>query len=327
MSKIIKKIRQPINSDMNKFDVFLQNNLKSNVKIINSVVNYMIKTKGKQFRSILCLLSSRLLNEKPNELSFLSASTVECLHVATLLHDDVVDDADIRRGWPTINKIWKNKISILIGDYLFSKSLINIAKFQDLHCIDILSEVSKRLSEGEIFQIEKAMNKSMTENEYLKMIADKTASLISASCYLGFYSNNKEEKELCKAIKNYGEYLGIAYQIKDDIFDVIGNIENTGKSSNLDLKKNMLTLPYIHLLEKYNRQEKKDFLIKIKKFINKNEVSKIKRMILESGGVDYSNDKIKYYSEMAINELNKFPDSVYKDSLIEAVDFNINRKY
>ena len=327
MSKIIKKIRKPIDSDMNEFDIFLQNNLTSNVKIINSVVSYMIKTKGKQFRSILCLLSSRLLNERPNKLSFLSASTVECLHVATLLHDDVVDDADIRRGWPTINKIWKNKISILIGDYLFSKSLINIAKFQDLHCIDILSEVSKRLSEGEIFQIEKAMNKSMTETEYLKMIADKTASLISASCYLGFYSNNKEEKELCIAIKNYGEYLGIAYQIKDDIFDVIGNIENTGKSSNLDLKKNMLTLPYIHLLEKYNKREKKDFLIKIKKFINRNEVSKIKRMILDSGGVDYSNDKIKYYSEMAINELNKFPDSVYKDSLIEAVDFNINRKY
>ncbi len=326
MKKIIKDMSKPISSDLKKFNNFLYKNLSSEVSMINSVVKYMIKTKGKQYRSILCLLCSRLECKEPNELSFLSASTVESLHVATLLHDDVVDDAKIRRGWPTINKIWKNKISILIGDYLFSKSLINISEFNDLHCIDVLSNISKRLSEGEIFQIEKAINKNMSEKEYLKMIADKTASLISAACYLGFYSNNKD-KIKGQSIKNFGEYLGIAYQIKDDVFDIIGNIENTGKSSNLDLKKNMLTLPYIYSMNNLNKKDKRDFLIQIKRHISKKNINKIKNMIIESGGIEYSMKKIKELSDMAIKELDVFPDSDYKKSLILAVNFNISRKY
>ena len=326
MKKIIKDMSKPISSDLKKFNNFLYKNLSSEVSMINSVVKYMIKTKGKQYRSILCLLCSRLESKEPNEFSFLSASTVESLHVATLLHDDVVDDATIRRGWPTINKIWKNKISILIGDYLFSKSLINISKFNDLHCIDVLSNISKRLSEGEIFQIEKAINKNMSEKEYLKMIADKTASLISASCYLGFYSNNKD-KIKGQSIQNFGEYLGIAYQIKDDVFDIIGNIENTGKLSNLDLKKNMLTLPYIYSMNNLNKKDRRDFLIQIKRHISKKNINKIKNMIIESGGIEYSMKKIKEFSDMAVKELDNFPDSEYKKSLILAVNFNINRKY
>ena len=182
MKRIIEKMISPIKKDIKNFNIFLEQNLHSDVKIINTITKYLIKNRGKQFRSILCLLSSRLTGEKINELCFLSASTVEVLHVATLLHDDVVDDSNIRRGWPTVNKIWKNKLSILIGDYFFSKSLNNISKFNDLNCVNILSDISERLSEGEIMQIEKAINKSMNEEEYFKMISDKTASLISASC-------------------------------------------------------------------------------------------------------------------------------------------------
>ena len=324
MKEMINKMVYPINEDFQEFNAFLEKNLHSSVNIINSITKYLIKNKGKQFRSILCLLCSRLTGDKVNRLSFLSASTVEILHVATLLHDDVVDDSDIRRGWPTVNKIWKNKLSILVGDYLFSKSLINISKFNDLNCVNILSDISERLSEGEIMQIEKAINKDMNEKEYFKMISDKTASLISASCYLGLYSTNKD-KELCNAIKDFGEYLGIAYQIKDDLFDIIGNINNTGKKSNLDLKKNMLTLPYIHVLSKLNNTEKKNFLSKIKKYASKSDINNIKEMISDFGGIDYTEKRILEISDKAKKTLNKFPKSKYKDALNLAVDFNINR--
>jgi len=324
MKEVINKMIYPINEDFKDFNHFLENNLHSSVNIINSITKYLIKNKGKQFRSILCLLSSKLTGEKVNELCFLSASTVEILHVATLLHDDVVDDSDIRRGWPTINKIWKNKLSILVGDYLFSKSLTNISRFNDLNCVNILSNISERLSEGEIMQIEKAINKSMNEEEYFKMVSDKTASLISASCYLGLYSTNKD-KDLCNAIKDFGEYLGIAYQMKDDLFDIIGNINNTGKQSNLDLKKNMLTLPYIYTLSKINSRERKKFLNKIKKYASKSDINNIKRMIIDSGGIEYTEKKIIEISDKAKEILNKFPKSKYRDSLNLAVDFNINR--
>ena len=326
MNNIISKIKKPIESDILIFNTIMKDNLKSDVGIINSIVNYLIKTKGKQYRAILSLLCSRLDGKEPSDSTYLSAITVEVLHVATLLHDDVVDDSDIRRGWPTINKIWKNKLSILVGDYLFSKALSNTSQFNDLNCINTLSEISKRLSEGEIMQIEKAINKNITEEEYFKMISDKTASLISAACYLGYYSNDKDEIK-CKAVKRFGEYLGIAYQLKDDVFDIVGNIDNTGKKSNLDLKKNMLTLPFIHCLSKLNPKERNIFLRNIKKNSSMSNVSKIKKIVNELGGLDYAQSKIEEFSTLAKNELSRFKDSKFKDSLLLAVDFNIIRKF
>ena len=326
MSKIISKIRKPIDSDVLVFNAILKDNLKSDVGIINSIVNYLIKTKGKQYRAVLSLLCSRLDGKEPNDSTYLSAITVEVLHVATLLHDDVVDDSDIRRGWPTINKIWKNKLSILVGDYLFSKALSNTSQFNDLNCINTLSDISKRLSEGEIMQIEKAINKDISEKEYFKMISDKTASLISAACYLGYYSNDKNEIK-GESVKKFGEYLGIAYQIKDDVFDIVGNIDNTGKKSNLDLKKNMLTLPFIHCLSKLNSKEKNIFLRNIKKSSSSSDIGKIKKMVNDLGGLDYAQSKIEEFSILAKNELSIFKDSSFKDSLLLAVDFNISRKF
>ena len=326
MKKIVQDMIYPISQDFRDFNIFLEKNLHSKISIINTITKYLIKNKGKQFRSILCLLCSKLTGEKINERSFLSASTVEVLHVATLLHDDVVDDSDIRRGWPTVNKIWKNKLSILVGDYLFSKSLTNIAKFKDLNCVNILSDISERLSEGEIMQIDKAINKNMNEEEYFKMISDKTASLISGSCYLGLYSTN-QDKELCSTIKDFGEHLGIAYQMKDDLFDIIGNINNTGKKSNLDLKKNMLTLPYIYALSSLDSIEKRQFLIKIKKHASQSDIDNIKKIIIDSGGIEYTENKIIEISDKAKKTLDKFPESNYKEALTLAVDFNINRTH
>tara|TARA_B100001540_G_C15674163_1_gene581588 strand:- start:129 stop:1013 length:885 start_codon:yes stop_codon:yes gene_type:complete len=294
------------------------------VKLINTILKYILKYKGKQFRPILSILSSKLEN-KPNEMTYVASATVEMLHVATLLHDDVVDDATVRRGWPTANSIWKSKLAILVGDYMFSRSLNNIVKLKNLECIEILANISNRLSKGEILQIENAINKEMSEEVFFKMIGDKTASLISASCKLGFITVNKSSKK--ENIGNFGEYLGIAYQLKDDLFDVMGKMDDTGKQSNLDLKKNLLTLPYIYVLNSVKSSEKRKIIRKMKYSSRKKDFKAVKKIIENYGGIEYTENKIKEFSKKALEELNVFENSKYKDMLVEMLNFNLVRKY
>ena len=322
MKKIINHIASEISEDLVLYNKYLSDSLNSKVGLINKVLKYVIKFKGKQFRPMLCILCSKL-NGNSNNMTFLSASTVEMLHVATLLHDDVVDESYLRRGWPTINKIWGNKLAILIGDYMFSKSLDNIASFNDFEHIKILSNTSKRLSEGEILQIENSKTKNMSEEIYFKMISDKTASLIGASCKLGYISVVNDEKK--DNIEKFGEYLGIAYQLKDDLFDVLGKLKDTGKPAMLDLKRNMLTLPYIYVLN--NMKNKKIILSKIKYYTKRNDFKNLKNIIYDNGGVDYTNNMIEEYSKKAYNQLEYFDDSKYKQLLIDAIDFNRGRKF
>ena len=294
------------------------------MKLINTILKYILKYKGKQFRPILSILSSKLEN-KPNEMTYVASATVEMLHVATLLHDDVVDDATVRRGWPTANSIWKSKLAILVGDYMFSRSLNNIVKLKNLECIEILANISNRLSKGEILQIENAINKEMSEEVFFKMIGDKTASLISASCKLGFITVNKSSKK--ENIGNFGEYLGIAYQLKDDLFDVMGKMDDTGKQSNLDLKKNLLTLPYIYVLNSVKSSEKRKIIRKMKYSSRKKDFKAVKKIIENYGGIEYTENKIKEFSKKALEELNVFENSKYKDMLVEMLNFNLVRKY
>lgn len=321
MKKIINHISRELKDDIVLYNEYLSNSLESRVSLINKVLRYVIKFKGKQFRPLLCILSSKLAG-KSNEMTFLSASTVEMLHVATLLHDDVVDESYLRRGWPTINKIWGNKLSILIGDYMFSKSLDNIASFNDFEHIKILSNISRRLSEGEILQIENAKTKNMSEYIYFKMISDKTASLISASCKLGYISVLNDIKK--NNLEKFGEYLGIAYQLKDDLFDVLGKLEETGKPAMLDLKRNMLTLPYIYVLN--NVKNKNKILTKIKYFSKKDDFNNLKDLIYSNGGVKYTQKMIEQFSDKAFEELKVFNDSKYKSLLIDTIEFNRIRK-
>ena len=321
MKKIINHISRQLKDDIVLYNEYLSNSLESRVSLINKVLRYVIKFKGKQFRPLLCILSSKLAG-KSNEMTFLSASTVEMLHVATLLHDDVVDESYLRRGWPTINKIWGNKLSILIGDYMFSKSLDNIASFNDFEHIKILSNISRRLSEGEILQIENAKTKNMSEDIYFKMISDKTASLISASCKLGYISVLNDNKK--NNLEKFGEYLGIAYQLKDDLFDVLGKLEETGKPAMLDLKRNMLTLPYIYVLN--NVKNKNKILTKIKYFSKKDDFNNLKDLIYSNGGVEYTQKMIEQFSDKAFEELKVFNDSKYKSLLTDTIEFNRIRK-
>jgi len=324
MKRLLNNISKNISDDLNSYNDFLVESLDSKVSLINTVLKYVIKFKGKQFRPMLCILSAKIVGSV-NNTTFLSASTVEILHVATLLHDDVVDDSDVRRGWPTINKIWSSKLAVLIGDYMFSRSLNNISKLENFEYIKILTNLSQRLSEGEILQIENAINKNMSEDIYFKMISDKTASLISSSCKLGYISVLDDDRK--NNIEKFGEYLGIAYQLKDDLFDILGQLDQTGKPSQLDIKKNMLTLPYIHILNKVSDKKRRKVISNLKYHANRNNFNEIKSMISDNGGIDYVNEKIDEFSSKAYDELSVFQDSKYKRLLIDTIEFNSGRKF
>ena len=255
----LKQITAPIMDDIKIFQQEFENALKSEVRLINSISKYMIRNRGKKIRPILTILSARLCGE-PTLNSYRAAAMVELLHMATLIHDDVVDDATIRRGKPSINQVWKNKISVLMGDFILSKALINMIGIKDFDALEQISNTAEKLSAGEILQIEKNITKSMTEDVYFDMISQKTASLIATSCELGAITTSKTDQDR-KATYNYGQNLGMAFQIKDDLFDLLGKESDTGKNSGGDVKRNLMTLPlifsYSHMTKSENRQLKK----------------------------------------------------------------------
>jgi len=320
---LLEKLNRPIVDDMKQFQESYKESLKSDVKLIDTVIQYISRRKGKQLRPRLSLLSARMCGN-PNELTYKAASMVEILHVATLIHDDVVDDADLRRGWPSVNRIWKNKISILVGDFMFSKALANMIKLDNLKAISILSNISERLSEGEILQIEKAIKKDITEEIYFKMVSDKTACLFSAACELGALTTTTNEVHH-EIMSEFGMKLGIAFQIKDDLFDIIGTVSDIGKPIGFDVKKNMLTLPMIYMLSQHKGRNKKSIQQKLKKHVKSKDVKKLREMVEESGGIEYAQKQIVWVSNEARKLLDVFPNSEYKDALNIALDFNIER--
>ena len=323
LSNTINDISKLLGDDFIKFEENFDKTLESKVKLINKVIKYITKKKGKQLRPTLTLLCAKI-SGKINQNTFYAASLVEILHVATLIHDDVVDEANLRRGWPSVNRIWKNKTSILVGDYMFSKALTSMIFLRNFDALDLLSTTAKRLSEGEILQIEKAIKKNMDEETYFDMIKDKTASLFSSACKLGGISVNADKKEL-DALYKFGEYLGISFQIKDDLFDVIGKIDEVGKPVGFDVKKNMLTLPFIHLLK--NSNKKHQIINKIRYHAKRSEIKEIRSMIENSGSLDYTKSILKNYTDLAKEQLNIFPESKEKQALMKILNFNLVRKY
>ena len=323
MKNLLSQMTAPIRDEFVTFQNYYTENLLTDVKLINSVVRYIVKRKGKQFRSRLCILSSKICGDV-NENTYKAASLIEMIHVATLIHDDVVDDANKRRGWPSVNRIWKNKISLLIGDYMFSQVLQGIISIKNNDALIILSKTAKRLSQGEILQIEKSISKNMTEKIYLQMISDKTASLISASCKLGALSVTDDINKI-NTLSEFGEKLGIAFQIKDDLFDILGNIDGLGKPAGFDIKKNMLTLPLIHILGRMNHTQKKYFKIKLKINSSSGNLKENVKIIESLGGIEYAINYINKISNEAINLLDSFPSSEYKNALISLIDYNKKR--
>ena len=320
----LKQITAPILDDIKIFQQEFENALKSEVRLINSITKYMIRNRGKNIRPILTILSARLCGE-PTLNSYRAAAMMELLHIATLIHDDVVDDATMRRGKPSINQVWKNKISVLMGDFILSKALINMIGIKDFDALEQISKTAEKLSAGEILQIEKSITKSMTEDVYFDMINQKTASLIATSCELGAITTSKTDQDR-KATFNFGQNLGMAFQIKDDLFDILGKESDTGKNSGGDVKRNLMTLPliysYSHMTKSENRQLKK--LLGVKKKTRR-ILTDIRGMIVDSGGFEYSRKKLDDFSNNALDAISFYPDSHIKQSLSDLVAFNALR--
>lgn len=320
-NSILKEITKPIKNDLDKFQLEFESALQSDVKLINTVSKYIIQRRGKRFRPIITILAAHICG-KPTENTYRAAAVIELLHIATLIHDDIVDDAEYRRGWPSLNRIWKNKISLLMGDYVLSKSLIHMVKLRNFKVLDSIGRTAEDLSSGELLQIEKLINKRMDESVYYKMIDKKTASLIATACELGAITASEDEADH-EALKVFGNNLGIAFQIRDDLFDLLGNQADTGKDLAKDVISNMITLPIIHSMntaDKTTIRKIERLLRKVKK--NKQVTSELKQIIESTGGFDYAKNKIVEYSDKAMIALEKYPNTVYKQNLIELVKYN-----
>jgi len=324
MKFLLDKLSNSIQPEMVEFNRSFKASLHSDVKLINTVIGYFSRKKGKQLRPRLCLLSAKMCGEL-TPLTYKAAALIEMIHVATLIHDDVVDEADLRRGWPSVNRIWKNKISILVGDFMFSKALSNMITLRNFDALELLSTTAERLSQGEILQIEKALKKEMTESIYYKMIGDKTASLFSASCEIGAITVNANIEQQ-RALSVFGEKLGIAFQIRDDLFDIMGTVDAIGKPVGFDVKKNMLTLPFIHMFEMVGENKRKSIQRKLKQRASRKDIREIRKLIEFHNGIKYATAQMERISQEAMDEMNIFPDSEYKDALMEAVKFNLGRE-
>ncbi|MEO6188167.1 MAG: polyprenyl synthetase family protein [Ginsengibacter sp.] len=306
------------------FEKKFANSVKSNTPLLDRIMKYIIKRKGKQLRPMFVFLSAKL-HGPVNDSTYRAAALVELLHTATLVHDDVVDESLERRGFLSINALWKNKIAVLVGDYLLSKGLLLSTEAEDFKHLHILSEAVKQMSEGELLQMEKSRKLNLDEEIYFEIIRSKTASLLSSACAVGSWSTSKDEG-ITARMKLFGEKTGIAFQIKDDLFDY-GN-DAVGKPTGNDLKEKKLTLPLIHTLNNINAAEKRKIIYIIK---NENkDSSKIKYVlerVSESGGIRYANEKMISYRDEALSILFEFPDSEVRRGLEELVLFTTDRKY
>lgn len=315
---------RPIQAELNSFQHHFEKSLTSHVFLINQVMKYVIAQKGKKMRPMLLILSAKL-NGECSEQTYSAATLVEVLHTATLVHDDVVDEAETRRGLPSINSIWRNKISVLIGDYLFSKALVKMVALRQPEMLDLLASTADKLVTGEIDQIDRARSDNMTEDAYYDMIEDKTASLLATGCKLGAMTTT-DDRAAWDALFEYGRNFGIAFQIKDDLFDFEGRASSVGKPIGLDVKHNMVTLPIIHALQQADQKEVKAF----KRMVKRGEDKQVQKYVLEFitryGGLDYTKQRLQDYSDRAKQSLEIFPDGPIKNSMIQFIDFNIQRE-
>jgi octaprenyl-diphosphate synthase len=324
MSKKLANIRSFLKKDLDIYNKTLKEILSSNVFLIDNISKYIVKHKGKGLRPLLVLLSARLLG-RPNKNTYAVASIVELLHTATLIHDDVVDNAEERRNFPSINAVWKNKISVLMGDYLLAKSLISATSTGELSIMYVLAETSKRLSKGELFQIEKSRKLDITEEDYLKIISDKTAALLSACCLLGAMTVTQDEDKK-KYMEQYGENIGMAFQIKDDLLDYQGDRAILGKAVGADLKEKKITLPLILAFKEAPSREKKKILSLIRKGITNKEIKSVNEFANKYGGLDAAHDYVNMYAQKARENIANLKANPAKTNAMTFVDYIINRK-
>ena len=320
----IKEIKKPISNEMNVFEDKFKSSLKTRVPLLDKIMHYIIKRKGKQMRPMFVFLCAKIFNNT-KESTYTAASLIELLHTATLVHDDVIDEANFRRGVFSINALWKNKVSVLVGDFLLSRGLLLAVEKEEFGLLKIVSKAVKEMSEGELLQIEKTRKLNITEDIYFDIIRKKTAALISACCESGAASSGTSEENI-NLMKKFGEKVGIAFQIKDDLFDY-NQSPLIGKPTGLDIREKKMTLPLIYTLNNISKQEKR-FIINTIKNDSKNS-KKIERIILlvkENKGLEFAEEKMNDYYNEALSFLEKIKDSEAKTSLIELVKYVVKRQ-
>lgn len=321
----VQEIKDNVKTEMAIFEEKFKSSLKSDVALLDKITHYVIKRKGKQMRPMFVFLTAKSLNGKVEEATYTAASLIELLHTATLVHDDVVDDANERRGFFSVNALWKNKIAVLVGDYLLSRGLLLSVDQGEFKLLQIVSTAVKEMSEGELLQIEKARKLDITEEIYFDIIRQKTASLVASCCAAGAASVSKDDALISK-MKKFGELVGLAFQIKDDIFDY-GDSDKIGKPTGNDIRERKMTLPLIYTLANCPKEVKRELIGIVK---NHNEepkhIRKAIQFVSDYGGVDYAHKKMIALKNEALELISEIDDSPAKQALIGLVEYTVYRE-
>ena len=321
----VVKIRQPIIEEMDRFEEKFKAAMTSNVSLLNRITYYIASRKGKQMRPMFVFLVAKLLGEgKIEERTYRGASIIELIHTASLVHDDVVDGSERRRGFFSINALWKNKIAVLVGDYFFSKGLLLSLDHDDFDLLKIVSEAVREMSQGELLQLEKARRLDIDEPVYYDIIRQKTATLIAACCAMGAASVGSSKEEI-ERFHSFGEYAGMAFQIKDDLFDY--GDDRIGKPTGIDIKEQKMTLPLIHVINKVDKKQRNWLIDSVKRHnTDKKRVKEVIQFVKDQGGLEYAERQMIHYKDAALELLSKYPDNEYKEALANLVTYVVDRK-
>lgn len=324
MSKL-NEIKTPIKGHIDQFEKYFNNSIDTPVPLLNKIMKYIIKRKGKQMRPMFVFFTADITGAI-NDKTYRAAALIELLHTATLIHDDVVDDSNIRRGFFSINALWKNKIAVLVGDYLLSRGLLLSLDNDDFELLKVVSNATREMSEGELLQIEKARKLDIKEDIYFEIIRKKTASLIASCCACGATSSGANE-EVIKKMHSFGENVGMAFQIKDDLFDYKSD-GLTGKPNGTDIKEKKMTLPLIYMLSDLNYLDRRKVINIVKNHSNEpDKVAQVIEKVNNSGGIRYATKKMNEYKDKALKLLNEFPSTPSRKSLEELVIYTTERKH
>lgn len=316
--------KSPISKELELFEKKFTENVRSKNAMLDRIMRFIIKRKGKQMRPMFVFLSAKICGEI-TEATYRASSLIELLHTATLVHDDVVDDANLRRGFFSINALWKNKVAVLVGDYLLSKGLLLSLENNDFQILKIVSTAVKEMSEGELLQIEKTRKLDIKEDIYFEIIRSKTASLLASACAAGAWSTT-ENDEMAGRFRTFGEKIGISFQIKDDLFDY--GHDNIGKPTGIDIKEKKMTLPLIYTLQHADQETKRKIIYIVKnQNKNKEKVNEVIEIVKKSGGIEYAHEKMIQYQKEAMEVLYTFPESPSRKAMEDLVKYVTERRY
>ena len=323
--KVVEQIKEPIYAEMEMFEEKFTASMSSKVALLNRITHFIVNRKGKQMRPMFVFLTAKMLNKgSVNERTYRGASVIELIHTASLVHDDVVDDSNMRRGFFSVNALWKNKIAVLVGDFMLSKGMLLCIEHNDFDLLKIISVAVREISEGELLQIEKARKLDITEEVYYNIIRQKTATLLAACCAMGARTV-QDDDEVVEKMRRFGELIGMAFQIKDDLFDY--GEAAIGKPTGIDIKEQKMTLPLIYTLNNVSTAEKSWLIQSVKRYNrDKKRVKEVIEKVKAAGGLTYAEKKMEEYRQKALEILLEFPKDEYRDALELMVNYVISRK-